>query len=69
MTAKPCLNTSGRSKMVPESTALSLCTSKGFMGVTHQKCRGQDSGRGDKQHQEYGMLRIYRNCQESRVCG
>ena len=39
---KPCLNTSGRSKMVPESTALSLCTSKGFKGVTHQKCHEWD---------------------------
>ena len=42
MTMKPCLNTSGRSKVVPESTVLSHCTSKDFKGVTHQKCHEWD---------------------------
>ena len=39
---KPFVNTSGRSKLVPQSTILSHCTSKDFKGVTHQKCHKWD---------------------------
>lgn len=48
---KPSVNPSGRSKVVPESTILSHCTSKDSpeMCDSPEMSRvGQDSGRGDR---------------------